>query len=68
MIEVGSGPMPGAEVYDAELSEAQKAMEEAINKATGGPVKLLLNNPNTVRALPSGRTRSSQFVVDKFTT
>ena len=47
--------MPGAEVYDAELLGAQKAMQEAIKKANGGPVKVLLDNPNAVRALQSGR-------------
>ena len=68
MIGSGSGPMPGAEVYDSELLGAQKAMEEVIKKANGGPAKVLLDNPNATRALRSGRTRLSQSVVDKFTT
>nr|ABW72071.1 TE2 [Blumeria hordei] len=41
-------------------------MEEAIKKANGGPLKVLLDNPNALRAIRSGRTRSSQSVVDKF--
>ena len=43
-------------------------MEEAIKKANGGPVKVLLDNPNVAQALRSGRIRSSQSVIDKFTT
>lgn len=43
-------------------------MEKAIMKSNCGPVKLLLHCPNTARALQSGLTRSSQAVVEKFTT
>ena len=59
MIGSGSGSIPVVEAYDAEQLGAQKAMEEAIKKAKGGPVKVLLDNPNAVRALRSGRKKSS---------
>ena len=68
MIGSESGPKPGVEVYDAELLGIQKAMEEAIEKANGGPVKVLLDKPNAARALRSVRTRLSRSMVDEFTT
>ncbi|KAI1006483.1 hypothetical protein K3495_g1743 [Podosphaera aphanis] len=58
--------MHGAEVYDAELLGAQKALEAAMSKAGTSPIKLLLDNAVAVQALQRGRTKSSQAVVDKF--
>lgn len=66
MIGQGAGAMPGAEVYDAEILGAQKALEAAISKAGKSPIKVLLDNSTVVRALQRGRSKSSQAIVDKF--
>ncbi|KAI0994090.1 hypothetical protein K3495_g14093, partial [Podosphaera aphanis] len=66
LIASGAGPMHGAEIYDAELLGAQKALEAAMSKAGTSPIKLLLDNAIAVQALQRGRTKSSQAVVDKF--
>ena len=67
MIGSDAGPLPGAEVYDAEIFGAQKALEGAIGKAGSSPIKVLLDNSIAARALQTGRTKSSQAVVDTFT-
>lgn len=56
LIVSGAGPMPGAEVYVAELLGAQKAQEAAISKAGSSPIKVLLDNAVAVQALQRGRT------------
>lgn len=68
MIGSESGPIPGVDFYDTDLLGASKAMEKIIMKANGGPVKVLLDNPNAARAIQIGRSKLSQAVVDKFTT
>ena len=62
----GSGPLPGAEVFDAEVVGAMKALEAALAVGEGFPVSILLDNQAAVRALEQGRSNSSQTVVDKF--
>nr|CCA28121.1 hypothetical protein SS1G_12417 [Albugo laibachii Nc14] len=66
LIGQGAGAMPGAEVYDAEILGAQKALEAAILKAGNSPIKVLLDNSAVVRALQRGRSKSSQAIVDKY--
>ncbi len=66
MIGIGSGPLLGAEAYDAELLGAQKALEAAILVAGINPIKVLLDSSEASQALQSGRSRSFQGIVDKF--
>lgn len=54
MIGKKAGPLFGAEVYDAGIVGAQKALENAVLKAGGSPIKVLLDNPTAVRALQTG--------------
>lgn len=44
MIGSGAGPMSGAEIYDAEIFGALKAIEAAMEKAGNALTKLLLDN------------------------
>ena len=66
LIGQGAGAVPGAEVYDAEILGAQKALEAAIIKAGNSPIKVLLDNSAVVRALQRGRSKSSLAIVDKY--
>lgn len=61
MIGNGSGPMLGAEIL-----RAQRALEAAIEKPRGAPIKILLDSHSAIHALKVGRSKSSQWIVDKF--
>lgn len=66
MIGSSAGPMSGAEIYDAEIFGALKAIEAAMEKAGNAPTKLLLDNKLVVDALLKGQSYSSQSLVEKF--
>lgn len=51
MVEIGAGPKPVAEAFDADLLRAQKAVEAAIPNAGNDPFKFLLDNLEAVWSL-----------------
>ena len=66
MIGSGAGPMLGAEAYDAELFGAQKALEAALLVAGSNSIKVLIDSLQAVQALRSGRSKTSQEIMDIF--
>ncbi|CCU74928.1 putative TE1b [Blumeria hordei DH14] len=61
-----SGPLSGAEVFDAEVVSAIKALETAIAVREDMPIYILLDSQAATRMLDRERSNSSQVVVDKF--
>lgn len=58
--------MPGAEVFDAVIIGALKAIKAAIEKVGSDPTKLLIDNKAVVDVLLKGRSNSSQSLTDIF--
>ena len=66
LVGSGSGPLPGAEVFDAEIIGTMKALEATVVVAEGLPIYILLNIKAATRALGRERSNFSQVVLDKF--
>lgn len=66
LVASGSGPLPGAEVFDAEVVGAMKALKAAIEVGKDLLICILLDNQAATQALERGRSNSSQSEVDKF--
>ena len=68
LIGSGAGMILGAEVYDAELLGAYKALGETVILTVNFPVKVPLDNSEAVHSLRTGRSELSQATLDPFTT
>lgn len=59
LIASGGKFLPGAEIYDAEITGAVRGLEAALEFGDSAGIKVLLDNQEAVEALESGRTNSS---------
>ena len=66
LIASGGNFLPGAEVFDAEITGAVRGLEAALEIGGSIDIKVLLDNQEAVRALQNGKTNSSQVEVMNF--
>ena len=66
LLASGGKLLPGAEVYDAEITRAVRGLEVALEVRESTGIKVLLDNQEAAEALESGRTTSSLQAVRKF--
>ena len=62
----GGKLLPGAEVFDDEITEAVRGIEVGLEIGGSAKIKVLLDNQEAVEALVSDRANSSQSEVRKF--
>ena len=65
LVGSGSGPLPGAEIFDAEILGATRALEAALTVGEDLTIRIILVNQAAARALERGKSISSHAVVDK---